>query len=77
MDDEVTTLNLIARNGLRFPVGHSADAAAIAHATGAFVNPDPPYLQSIDFVLAAVLTATRSTLPSWRYRRQATPQARA
>ena len=50
-DDEPTTLDLIARHGLRFPVGHSADAAAIAHATGAFVNPDPPYLQSAGFVL--------------------------
>ena len=39
------------RHGLRFPVGHSADAAAIAHATGAFVNPGPPYLQSTGFML--------------------------
>ena len=43
VDDEATTADLIARHGLRFPVGHSADAAAIAHATGAFVNPAPPY----------------------------------
>jgi hypothetical protein len=50
VDDEATTLDLIARHGLRFPVGHSADAA-IAHATGAFVHPDPPYLQSTGFVL--------------------------
>jgi peroxiredoxin len=50
VDDEATTVDLIARHGLRFPVGHSADAA-IAHATGAFVNPDPPYLQSAGFVL--------------------------
>jgi peroxiredoxin len=28
VDDEATTLDLIARHGLRFPVGHSADAAA-------------------------------------------------
>jgi peroxiredoxin len=45
VDDEATTVDLIARHGLRFPVGHSA-GAAIAHATGAFVNPEPPYLQS-------------------------------
>jgi peroxiredoxin len=51
VDDEATTTDLIARHGLRFPVGHSADAAAIAHATGAFVNPGPPYLQSTGFVL--------------------------
>ncbi len=51
VDDEATTRDLIARHGLRFPVGHSADAAAIAQATGAFVNPDPVYLQSTGFVL--------------------------
>ncbi len=50
VDDEATTGDLIARHGLRFPVGHSADAA-VAHATGAFVNPDPPCLQSTGFVL--------------------------
>ncbi len=51
VDDEATTRDLITRHGLRFPVGHSADAAAIAQATGAFVNPDPVYLQSTGFVL--------------------------
>jgi peroxiredoxin len=51
VDDETTTGDLIARHGLQFPVGHSADAAAIARTTGAFVNPDPPYLQSTGFVL--------------------------
>jgi peroxiredoxin len=51
VDDEATTRDLIARHGLRFPVGHSADAAAVADATGAFVNPDPPFLQSTGFVL--------------------------
>src|ERR1700761_2808491 len=38
VDDEATTRNLIAKHGLRFPVGHSADARAVAAATGAFVN---------------------------------------
>ena len=51
VDDEAITRDLIARHGLRFPVGHGADAAAIADATGAFVNPDPPFLQSTGFVL--------------------------
>jgi len=51
VDDEDTTQDLIARHGLRFPVGHSADARAIAAATGAFVNDDPVYLQSTGFVL--------------------------
>ena len=48
VDDEATTGDLIARHGLRFPVGHSA-AAAIARATGAFVTPGPPHLQSTGF----------------------------
>jgi hypothetical protein len=34
--------------------GHSADATAISAATGAFVNPDPAYLQSTGFVLDPV-----------------------
>ena len=51
VDDEATTGDLIARHGLRFPVGHSADATATARATGAFINPGPPYLQSTGFVL--------------------------
>lgn len=50
-DDEPATARLIARQGLTFPVGHSADARAIAWLTGAFVNPDPVYLQSTGFVL--------------------------
>jgi peroxiredoxin len=51
VDDEPTTAELIAKHGLTFPVGHSADALAIAELTGAFVNPDPVYLQSTGFVL--------------------------
>jgi peroxiredoxin len=51
VDDQATTRDLIARHGLQFPVGHSADARAIAAATGAFVNDDPVYLQSTGFVL--------------------------
>jgi peroxiredoxin len=51
VDDEATTAELIARHGLTFPVGHSADAAAVAGLTGAFVNPDPVFLQSTGFVL--------------------------
>ncbi|MGA8416567.1 MAG: peroxiredoxin family protein [Candidatus Dormiibacterota bacterium] len=51
VDDESTTQALIAKLGLNFPVGYSADAKAVAEATGAFVNPDPMYLQSTGFVL--------------------------
>jgi peroxiredoxin len=51
VDDEAATTDMIAKHGLTFPVGHSADARAIADVTGAFVNPDPVYLQSTGFVL--------------------------
>ena len=51
VDDEASTQELIAKHGLRFPVGHGADASAIADATGAFVNDDPLFLQSTGFVL--------------------------
>jgi peroxiredoxin len=51
VDDEATTKNLIAKHGLQFPIGHSADAHAVAATTGAFVNDDPAYLQSTGFIL--------------------------
>lgn len=51
VDDEATTRALIEKARLTFPVGHSTDAAAVAEATGAFVNPDPVHLQSTGFVL--------------------------
>ena len=51
VDDEATTSEMIARHGLTFPVGHSADARAIASVTGAFLHEDPLFLQSTGFVL--------------------------
>jgi peroxiredoxin len=51
VDDEQTTKTLVEKLGLQFPVGHSADARGVADAVGAFVNPDPVYLQSTGFVL--------------------------
>jgi peroxiredoxin len=43
VDDEAATEALIAKHSLEFPVGHSADARAIAK--------DPLYIQSTGFVL--------------------------
>ena len=51
VDDETTTQALVDKHGLEFAVAHSADADAVAVATGAFVNRDPVYLQSTGFVL--------------------------
>lgn len=51
IDDQATTEELVATHGLAFPVGHSADAQAIAAATGAFVDPHRGFLQSTGFVL--------------------------
>lgn len=50
-DDEESAAELVEKNGLTFPIGHSADAHRIAALTGAFVNNDPPYLQATGFVL--------------------------
>ena len=41
VDGEETTAQFAAKHGLTFPLGHSADARAVAALTGAFVNPDP------------------------------------
>jgi peroxiredoxin len=51
VDDEATTAALVEKLGLSFPVGHSADARAVAELTGAFVNAEPLHLQSTGFVL--------------------------
>lgn len=51
VDDAATAADLVAANDLTFPVGHSADARALAAATGAFVNDDPLYVQSTGFIL--------------------------
>jgi peroxiredoxin len=47
VDDEAT----IDKLGLTFPVGHSADARAVAGATGALVNPGAGYIESTGFVV--------------------------
>jgi hypothetical protein len=54
VDSASDTAELIAKQGLTFPVGYGADAAAVAALTGAFVNPDPVYLRSTGFVLDPV-----------------------
>jgi len=51
VEDRETTAALVDKHHLTFPVGYGADAAAVAALTGAFVNPDPVYLQSTGFVL--------------------------
>lgn len=64
VDDEATSVALIEKHHLYFPVGHSADADGIAEATGAFTNDDPHHLQSTGFLLApdgSVLTAVYSS----------------
>ena len=53
VDDEETARGLIDKHHLTFPVGHDADADAIAAATGAFVNREPRFLQSTGFLLDA------------------------
>ena len=50
-DDETQTASIVSKYGLTYPIGHSADPAAVSEATGAFVSVDPPQLQSTAFVL--------------------------
>jgi peroxiredoxin len=64
VDDEATTAALIAKHGISYPVGFSADADAVAAVIGSYVNDDPRYLQSTGFVLSpdgAVVTAVYSS----------------
>ncbi len=51
VEDKETTAALVAKHGLTFPVGYGAAAPEVASLTGAFVNPDPVFLQSTGFVL--------------------------
>ncbi len=50
-DDRDTTATLVAELGLTFPVGHSAEVAALAASTGAFISTEPSFLQSTGFVV--------------------------
>ena len=64
IDDEASTQATIDKHGLSFPVGHSADARAMAAATGALVNPDGGYVESTGFVVGPdgrVLVSVYST----------------
>ena len=64
VDDEAAATGLVDKHHLSFPVAHSADASVVSAATGAFVNPDPVFLQSTGFVLAAdgtIVTAVYSS----------------
>ncbi len=51
VDDRATAAELVSKFGLEFRVGHSADAHALAEATGAFINTDPLYVQATGFIL--------------------------
>jgi peroxiredoxin len=64
VDEEQASAELVAKRGLPFAVGHSADADELATATGAYVNDEPHHLQSTGFVLDAdgrVVTAVYSS----------------
>lgn len=64
VDDEAKTTETVDKHKLTFPVGHSADADAVAAAVGSYTNAEPKYLQSTGFVLApdgTVITAVYSS----------------
>jgi peroxiredoxin len=52
VDTEEEASGLVADAGLTFPVGYAADPHHVAERVGAFVNAEPPYLQSTGFILA-------------------------
>jgi peroxiredoxin len=52
VDDEATTRATIDKYHLQYPVGHSADADAVAALVGSYTNEHPKHLQSTGFVLA-------------------------
>lgn len=64
VDDEPTSTAFAQSLGARFPVGHSADADAIAALTGAYVNDEPKHLQTTGFIVdpeGRVITAVYSS----------------
>ena len=69
VDDEATAAALIAKHGLKYPIGHSVEADKVAAVIGAYVNDSPRYLQTTGFVLApngAVINAVYSSGPIGR-----------
>jgi peroxiredoxin len=50
-DDEATTKEFGTKNSITFPLGYGVNATAVAAVTGAFVHPEPVFLQSTGFVL--------------------------
>ena len=66
--DEATARQTIAEHSLEFPVGHDADADAVAAATGAFVNDAPRYLQSTGFELDPEGGSSSASTPAARGR---------
>ena len=64
-DDEAAAAAFAAKHRIGYPIGHSADVAAIAAATGAYFNDQPRHFQSTGFVLdpaGKILTAVYSSL---------------
>lgn len=51
IDDEATAAEMVDKHKLTFSVGHSADAHQLSELTGAFVNPEPAFLQATGFLL--------------------------
>ncbi len=64
VDDEETSRRLIEKLELGFPVGHSADVAKVAEATGAYVDDELTYLQATEFVLAPDSTVAEASYSS-------------
>jgi peroxiredoxin len=69
VDAEQTTLDLIDKRRLNFPIGYGADADKVSAITGAWVNAEPHHLQSTGYLLApdgTVLIAVYASGPIGR-----------
>jgi peroxiredoxin len=50
-EDEATTREFAEKRKINLPIAYGVNADAVAETTGAFVNPEPRFLQSTGFVL--------------------------
>lgn len=51
-DTAESAAGTVAKHNIQFPVGHSANIAAVSQLLGTYVNDQPPALQTTGFVLA-------------------------
>ncbi len=69
VDDEISARKMIEKEGIGYPVFHSADATAINERVGGYLNDDPVFFQPANFIVSpqgTVAIATYSNGPIGR-----------